>query len=99
MKIEKWVDLGAEVSIEIGADDVRLALAEAFEQVNKDCIFDEEVPTIADVLYAINSIAAFLKALTPEQIARLNEKQQELTANFLREQAKRFEGETGKDSQ
>jgi hypothetical protein len=33
MKISKWVEMSEEVEIEIGADDIRVALAEAFDKM------------------------------------------------------------------
>jgi hypothetical protein len=89
MKVTKWVDFGQEVDVDIDATDIRCALAEAFAVVTRDR-FEEDGPSRNDVLHAINNIGAFLKALTDEQIALLNEHQRSLTAEFLQVQADRF---------
>lgn len=88
MKISKWVDMGQEVEIEIGVDDIRGSLAEAFARVTNERFEDE--PTVQDVMLALNSIAQFLRALTNEQIAKMNVHQQATIAGFLDEQSKRF---------
>ena len=38
MKVSNWVDIGQEVEIEIGLDEIRGVMAEAF--ANVDCLFD-----------------------------------------------------------
>jgi hypothetical protein len=81
--------MGAEVQVEIGADDVRLALAEAFAAVTVDRL-GENPPDKNDVVRAISSIGTFLNALTDEQISLLNDKQQEITSDFLGKNAERF---------
>jgi hypothetical protein len=89
MKVSKWVDMGQEVDVEIGADDIRCALAEAFAVVTEDRL-GEEGPNRNDVTYALNSIGAFLKALTDDQIALLGKPSRKLIKEFLETQAKRF---------
>ncbi len=89
MKISKWVDMGQEVEIEVGVDDVRAALAEAFDNVTQDRL-GEEGPNRSEVALTLNNIAQFLKALTDDQIAMLSPQARELTAKFLAEQSKRF---------
>jgi len=90
MRVTKWVDLGQEVEIEIGADDIRLALAEAFANVTNDRL-GEEGPNRAEIAYTLNSIGAYLKAMTAEHIALLTSAQRETIKLFLTEQAKRYE--------
>lgn len=84
MKIYKWVDIGQEVEIEIGFNDVRVALAESFAQVTKGS------PGETGMLLAFNQIAMFMKAVTVKQIGMLNVQQRKIIGDFLAEQAKRF---------
>ena len=92
MRIYKWVDMGQEVEIEIGADDIRLALAEAFAAVTTEDHkwIGGEVPNQNDVMKALNSIGAFLKALTDDQIDMLSEPALKICGSFLEEQSKRY---------
>lgn len=89
MKVTKWVDLGQEVEIEIGADDIRAALGEAFGRVTSDPL-GEEGPSRSDVVACFNSIAGFLNAITDEQITKLNYLQRVVIGKFLRKHAERF---------
>ena len=81
--------MGQEVDVEIGADDIRCALAEAFAVVAEDRL-GEEGPNRNDITHALNSIGAFLKALTNEQIALLTDGQRKIIGDFLWEQSKRY---------
>lgn len=92
VKITKWVDMGAEVEIEIGADDIRVALAEAFGNAEQKL---DEAPNIHDVTRALNSIAGFLKGLDNAHIAMLNRGQRKVISEFLKEQAERFGATAG----
>ncbi len=87
MKVTKWVDMGAEVTIDIGADEIRNALAEAFANTNQEF---EQAVNVNDILSAFNCIGAFLRAFTDEQIAMLNPVQRETVGRFLMEAALRF---------
>lgn len=87
MRVTKWVDMGADVEIEIGADDVRRALDEAFSETEQRL---EYAVNIHDVLRAFNSIGQFLNALTDEQIALLNDAQRKVIGAFLNKAASRF---------
>jgi hypothetical protein len=89
VKISKWVDFGQEVEIDMNLTDVRCAIGEACERVTNPQF--EEEPTRHDVVEALSRIGLFLKALTDEQIALLNESQRSLVSGFLAEHAKRFE--------
>ena len=93
MKIRQWVDMGQEVEIEIGADDVRIALAEAFANVTQDRL-GESGPNRAEIARALNNIAIFLKALTDEQIAMLSIDARKTVTQFLSQQADRFSEQT-----
>jgi len=89
MKVSKWVDIGQEVEIEIGVDDVRAALAEGFHAATEDRL-GEPGPLPSEVIYALNDMAIFLRALSDSQIAMLKPKQRELVREFLSEQSQRF---------
>jgi hypothetical protein len=93
VKVSKWVDFGLEVDVEVGVDDIRVALAEAFANVTDDRL-GEEGPSRHDISRAINCIALFLKALTDEHIALLTQGQREIIGKFLSESAARFERST-----
>ncbi len=87
MKVTKWVDMGAEVTIDIGADEIRNALAEAFANTNQEL---EKAVNVHDILSAFNCIGSFLRAFTDEQIAALKPTQREIVGRFLMEAALRF---------
>lgn len=87
MKVSKWVESSQEVQIEIGADDISVALSEAFARVHRDC---DDHPNRHDVLSAFSSIARFLKAFQDEHIAQLNDAQRKTIREFLLSQGARF---------
>lgn len=87
MKVSKWVDMGAHVEVEIGADDIRAALSEAFERAMDR---SEEPPVMHDIMVALNSIGAFLNGLEDSTINRFNARQRRLTSDFLAAAALRF---------
>ncbi len=89
MKVSKWVDMGAEVDVEIGVDDVRAALGEAFSRVTQEHL-GEEGPSAHDVKCALYSIGTFLNAMTDEHIALLEPKPREIVRAFLFKNAERF---------
>ena len=89
MQIRKWVDMGQEVKVEIGMEDIRAALSECFETVTQDRL-GEEGPNRAEVVMAINSIANFLNALTDSHIEKLTDVQRDVIHNFLSRSAERF---------
>lgn len=89
MKVTKWVDMGQEVEVEVGADDIRGALAEAFAVVTEDRL-GESGPNRNDVMLAMNSMAAFLNALTDGQIGLFNIAQRTFIESFLVKAAARF---------
>lgn len=89
MKVSKWVDFGQEVEVDMNLTDVRGVIAEACARVTNPQF--EEEPTRNDVVEALSRIGLFLKALTDEQIALLNQSQRSLISGFLAENAKRFE--------
>lgn len=88
MRVSKWVDLGAEVEIDIDVRDIRGALAEAFESTEPKL---DEVPTIQDILRAFNLIGTFLNAFEDSQIDRLTLGQRSTIASYLTKAAKRLE--------
>ena len=81
MKITKWVDMGAEVDVDIDARDISAALSEVFSVVVEPKF--EEVATARDVIRAIAMVGTFLTALTDEHIAALNEAQRTTVFRFL----------------
>ena len=87
MTIRKWVDIGAEVDIDIGVDDIRGALAEAFARTEQQF---EELPTITDILRAFNIIGGFLNAFEQQHIDRLSLAQRSTIAAYLSKAADRF---------
>jgi len=87
MKVTKWVECSQEVEVQIGADDIRIALSEAFGAANQNL---EEAVNIHDILGAFQCIGAFLLAFTQEQIDMLNAKQRATIGAFLEEQGDRF---------
>ena len=89
MKVSKWVDMGQDVEVEIGADDIRYALSEAFSRVIQDPL-GEAGPTRKDVTRALNDIATFLNALTDPQIDLLNLGQRSAVHAHLLKTAERF---------
>lgn len=89
MKVSKWVDFGQDVEVDISADDIRAALAEAFNVVTEDRL-GEGGPNRNDVLLAFNSMAAFLNALSDQQIGLLTSAQRLHVEKFLRKAAGRF---------
>lgn len=88
MMITKWVDMGADVEVNIDAKDIRSALSEAFEHVTRDD-FDSH-PTGHDVMLALNSAAAFINGLKDEHMLMLSAKSREIAAVFMEATAKRL---------
>lgn len=84
MKVTAWVDVSQEVTVHIGAEDIRIALNEAFDEVKKD----EE--SIYPILRAFSAIASFLIALTDEQIELLTLAQRTTIRMFLNAQVERY---------
>ncbi len=89
MKITKWVDFGQEIEINVDSKDISAALAEAFAVVTKDRL-GEEGPNRNDILIALNAIAAFLNALTDQQISLMTLGQRITVSGFLAKHAARF---------
>lgn len=88
MRISKWVDMGAEVDIDISVADIRGALAECFTEATEDRL--DERPTVHDVALALNQIGGFFNALTDEHIGLLSIAQRKTVRDFLGRQAARF---------
>lgn len=89
VKVSKWVDMGQEVEVEIGLDDIRAAMGEAFNVVAEDPL-GEEGPNRFDIMRALNDIGAFLNAMTDEQIALLNEAARKSVRTYLATASERF---------
>jgi hypothetical protein len=77
MKIPKMVTVEQEIEVEVTTEDIA-------------CCIAEETDSQRSVLLGINNCAKFLKAVPDGMIAGLNDKQREVIATFLREQAGRF---------
>jgi len=90
MKVSKWVDMAQEVQIEIGMEDVRAALNEAFYEVTREDRLGEPGPNNSEIMLAFNNIGGFLRAFTDEQIAQLKPAARKVIGEFLAEQSKRF---------
>jgi hypothetical protein len=91
VKVSKWVDMGADVEVEISAEDIRVALDEMFEEITHDRL-GEDGPSCGEVTRALNGMARFLNALTDEHIARLTDGQRKTVHTFLGKAAERFHG-------
>lgn len=88
MKITKWVDMGQEVEIHISAEDIRIALSEAFSEATKEKLGEGD--NKHEILLALNSIAGFLNALEQHQLDSLTLAQRLVIEKFLRDAADRF---------
>jgi hypothetical protein len=89
MRIKKWVDVGAEVTIEIDAQDVAQALAEAFAECEEPLHTDDPSKNWA-IGYAFSLMNEFLKALTDAQIEKLSPLERRRIHDFLKDATKRF---------
>ena len=89
MKVTKWMDMGADVEVNVTSEDIRIALSESFEHVRYDRL-GEPGPGRWDVTQALNDIATFLNALTDTQICILTTSQRKSVASYLSKQAQRF---------
>jgi hypothetical protein len=91
VKVKKWVEMSEEIEVEIGADDVRCALAEAFARVSVRDIDDR--PNRFDVSEALNGIGKFFNGLADEHIALLSPAARATVAGYLSKQVERFRTE------
>ena len=89
VKVSKWVDMGAEMDIDISAEDVKCALAEAFADITRDRLPEDDT-NAAQVIYALHCIGQFFNGITDEQIRLLNNKQLLMIGEYLAKQAQRF---------
>jgi len=89
MKISKWVDMGQEVEIEIGMEDIRYALAETFGRITRTDL-PEFQANRAEISMAFSQIADFLRAVTDRQIDMLTHDARRIIEQFLVEQSKRY---------
>jgi len=80
MKIIKWIEYNQEIEIEIGTDDVIVALLEGSE----DC------PPKQAVTRAVNNLANVFRKMPDSAIAELSGPARHTIAEFLAEQEKRF---------
>jgi len=78
MNVRKLVSLGEqEVDVAISAEDIAAALLE-----------EPEMPRM--VMVGLNNVGQYLKAVTPEMIAGMNEAQRKCVRDFLVKQADRY---------
>jgi hypothetical protein len=88
MKVTKWVDMGADVDVEIDVNDISAALSEAFEHASDGPL--DERPTQNDITRAFNNIAQFFNGFTDAHLSLLNEKQKQVIGKYLDQQVRRF---------
>ena len=79
MRVEKSIDVVADVMVDIDLDDITAAIWETEGAMQKEAI-----------LHTLNNMAKFLKALPDEIIAELNAPQRQMVKQFFETQAKRF---------
>lgn len=89
MKISKWIDMGQEVEIEVGMEDIRCALAECFSKITSDRL-GEAPANQAEISMAFSTLAEFLRAVTDRQIDTLTHAQRKIIETFLSDQSKRY---------
>jgi hypothetical protein len=77
MKITKYVCFDQEVEIDITVDEITQAIYE-----DPDCM--------KNVLYGLNNVGMFLKAVPDSAILKLTEAQRKMIREFITEQAARF---------
>lgn len=90
MKVSKWVDMGQEVEIEVGVEDIRGALAECFARVTDDNYLGEREANRAEISMAFSTLAEFLRAVSERQIDMLTHEQRRIIKQFLVEQGERY---------
>jgi hypothetical protein len=82
------VDLGSqEVEVDLDLHDIAAALSEAFARATGD---DEWRAGARDVMRAVHRIGVFLNGLSDDHIARLNDAQRKVVADYLTRAAARF---------
>ena len=79
MKIHKLINVETEVEVNVTAEDIANAIA--------DC---DEFDRVNIVLYGINNIGAYMKAIPDSVVAEMNDAQKQVVAKFLNDQARRF---------
>jgi hypothetical protein len=89
MTVTTYVDLGSkEVEVSVSAEDIRASIQESFDHCTRDTL--GEPLSEWDLSRALNSLAAFLDALTPEHIALLSPSARATVKAFLLKHAERF---------
>ena len=89
MAVTTWVDLGSkEVDITVTAEDIRASIEESFRHATQDTL--GEPISIWDLNRALNSMAAFMNALTLKHIETLSPASRKSVATFLETHAERF---------
>jgi basic membrane lipoprotein Med (substrate-binding protein (PBP1-ABC) superfamily) len=77
LKITKYVCFDQEVEIDITVEEITKAIYE-----DPDCM--------KNVLYGLNNIGVFLRAIPDSAISKLNESQRKIIREFITEQVARF---------
>ena len=78
MKITKLINVETEVEVHVTAEDIAHA------------IMEPDTDRLHAVMYGINNIGAYLKAIPDEVLAEMNHSQKQTVAKFLHDQAHRF---------
>lgn len=81
MKVTKWVEFEKEVEIEIGADDIRAALADLAGSPER--VFQANA--------ILNAVAQSLRGIPNDLINEMSSEARATVAAFLGEQKARFE--------
>lgn len=77
MKIEKVVEIAAEVEVHVSVEDIACAIA-------------EETDCLPHVLRGINNAHSFMKAIPDSMIGQMNEKQKRTIYDAMLLQVQRF---------
>lgn len=77
MKIPKYIDIQQEIEVDVTAEEIAQAFADSPD-------------SFRHAISGINNCARFVKAITPEMVAEMNEPTRKCIADFFAEQAARF---------
>jgi hypothetical protein len=77
MKIKTWIEIGQDVEIDIGPEDILAVYSEG--------------DTLPYILYNLSRIDEFLRGVSDERIAEMTPGQREIISGRLGTQAQRFD--------
>jgi len=77
MKITKYVCFDQEVEVDITVEEITQAI-------------NEEPDCMKNILYGLNNIGVFLKAIPDSSILKLTDSQRKMIREFITEQVARF---------